>query len=150
LVILRFVRKFRPKQFTKIDCRDGFRGIAITGWQRYDHFAVLAELLPVGVPSLAVNLMATTHGFFNESLMAELYKRLECADNHLYDTFVNLETDPFLWDKMAWCFFPGSQLFKLTRNLENVQGSILQNFTSADFAKLYILCLFYKNLDLFG
>jgi hypothetical protein len=26
--------------------KDGFRGIAITGWQRYDHFAVLAELLP--------------------------------------------------------------------------------------------------------
>ena len=42
--------------------KDGFRGIAITGWQRYDHFAVLAELLPVGVPSLAVNLLTQTNG----------------------------------------------------------------------------------------
>jgi hexosaminidase len=25
---------------------------------------------------------------------------------------------------MAWCFFPGSQLFKLTRNLENVQTEV--------------------------
>nr|CAD7454944.1 unnamed protein product [Timema tahoe] len=33
-----------------------FRGIVVTGWQRYDHFSVLCELLPAGIPSLAVNL----------------------------------------------------------------------------------------------
>ena len=30
----------------------GFQGIVITGWSRYDHFAVLAELLPAAMPSL--------------------------------------------------------------------------------------------------
>uniref|UniRef100_A0A8C5QZ68 Hexosaminidase D n=1 Tax=Leptobrachium leishanense TaxID=445787 RepID=A0A8C5QZ68_9ANUR len=36
--------------------RDVFQGMALTGWQRYDHFSVLCELLPVGIPSLAVCL----------------------------------------------------------------------------------------------
>ena len=35
---------------------DKFVGLALTGWSRYDHFAILCELLPVGLPSLAYNL----------------------------------------------------------------------------------------------
>lgn len=40
----------------KYSSRIKFKGVFLTGWQRYDHFSVLCELLPTALPSLAVNL----------------------------------------------------------------------------------------------
>ncbi len=42
---------------------------------RYDHFAVLCELLPVATPSLAINLLTLQNGVYNESVES-LYLRM--------------------------------------------------------------------------
>lgn len=58
--------------------KNGLTGIALTGWQRYDHFAVLCELLPAALPSLTLNLLAVTHGFFNSMLRGAFLSALNC------------------------------------------------------------------------
>merc|ERR1719391_1551969 len=93
--------------------KKGFYGMVTTGWQRYDHFAVLCEILPVSIPSLVVQLVAMNHGYFNSSVMGDLYKGLDCpvgevnsnlAAANNFKTFINLEDDPYLYHKLTWCF----------------------------------------------
>ncbi|KAK7790047.1 hypothetical protein R5R35_008251 [Gryllus longicercus] len=116
--------------------KGGFRGIAVTGWQRYDHFAVLCELLPAAVPSLAVNLLATSHGYFNQSLRNKLYTSLGCAHStvsrysNAQDAIVNLNSDPYLWDKFGRCFFPGASFFKLTYRLHAAEFEVKEYIDS--------------------
>ena len=102
---------------------NGFQGIVITGWSRYDHFAVLAELLPASMPSLATNLISVSHGYFNASWQKELYQSLQCADNsRLYEEFIDLESDPTLHEKMSWCFFTGIINFRFLKTETNLKG----------------------------
>uniref|UniRef100_A0A2P2I1L9 beta-N-acetylhexosaminidase n=1 Tax=Hirondellea gigas TaxID=1518452 RepID=A0A2P2I1L9_9CRUS len=102
----------------------GFRGLVLTGWQRYDHFAVLCELFPAALPSLAVNLISVTRGFFNSTLQTEIYDALGCAQASKYQSWINLDADPFLWDKFTWCMFPGKQAFTLMSRLDSTRRDV--------------------------
>ncbi|XP_071619961.1 hexosaminidase D isoform X2 [Heliangelus exortis] len=72
---------------------DVLEGIVLTGWQRYDHFSVLCELLPVAIPSLAVCLQALENGGYSEKIKENVEKLLGMT---------NLETDTFMRYVTGW------------------------------------------------
>ncbi|XP_059486138.1 hexosaminidase D-like isoform X2 [Neocloeon triangulifer] len=96
--------------------REGFSGIAVTGWQRYDHFATLCELLPSGLPSLALDMLATSHGYFNHSLRPMIDSSMNCPSSPR--AIINMERDSFLWERFSGCAFPGATVFRLMSRLE--------------------------------
>lgn len=111
-----------------VSFKHGFAGIVLTGWQRYDHFAVLCELLPAATPSLALDLIAVSHGYFNASLRAQFLSSLSCPQPNSQHSspFINLDSDPHLWEKLARCMFPGSPFFRLTYRLRNTENEALE------------------------
>lgn len=100
----------------------GFRGLALTGWQRYDHFAALCELLPAAVPSLVLNLLAVSKGGFDRDVFPRMQELLECSSRIHYH--LDLEHDPFMWRALGVCFFPGSPVFRLTLRHHDVTKSL--------------------------
>ncbi|XP_069916185.1 hexosaminidase D isoform X4 [Oryctolagus cuniculus] len=65
---------------------DALRGIVLTGWQRYDHFSVLCELLPVGIPSLAACLQLLLHGGFTEDVKTKVENLLGLSSLEMTDS----------------------------------------------------------------
>ncbi|XP_037091338.1 hexosaminidase D-like [Pollicipes pollicipes] len=109
---------------------EGFRGLVLTGWQRYDHMAVLCELLPAAIPSLAVSLVAASHGFFNSSLQDLLYNTLGCPSAP-HELLSSLATDPQGSYAFSACDFPGSEFFKFTGQLESAVAQAEEFFATA-------------------
>ncbi|XP_058796637.1 hexosaminidase D-like [Phymastichus coffea] len=62
-----------------------FRGTVFTGWSRYDHYATMCELLPTGIPSLAICLKVWLHGY-TEQTHNQVAKSLGYIDHPLFVT----------------------------------------------------------------
>ncbi|XP_076438780.1 uncharacterized protein LOC143277762 [Babylonia areolata] len=91
-----------------------FRGIMFTGWQRYDHFAALCELLPVGLPSLSLSMQALKSGGFGREEMKAAGDVLKCS-NPLDLEFPALVKGS--WAVTQDCRFPGSPVLYAVQQL---------------------------------
>ena len=74
-----------------------FRGIALTGWSRYDHFAVLCELLPAALPSLVLNLAILTRGGHDFEAVKRAHRILQCGSQKALMTSEELRRNPMQW-----------------------------------------------------
>ncbi|VDO24654.1 unnamed protein product [Brugia timori] len=88
-----------------------FRGLIITGWQRYDHFAVLCELLPVALPSVVLNLLVAKAGdkISTQSIIKSVTAALNCTSRISLEYMHSFDS----------CDFPGVELFSVIHSLRN-------------------------------
>ncbi|KAK2717605.1 hexosaminidase D-like [Artemia franciscana] len=115
--------------------KNGVRGLVLTGWQRYDHFAVLCELLPGSLPSLAMTLSLVSNARIDLPIAKKVYQVLECINSPKYESFFDLTYDPKLVDKLAYCFFPGASFFKALYRLEKLQNEVDKTWKAATYER---------------
>ncbi|XP_014288128.1 hexosaminidase D isoform X2 [Halyomorpha halys] len=84
-------------------------GFVLTGWSRYDHFAVLCELLPPSVPSLLLNMITISkkHSSSTEEKKLSAWKEaLKCPSPSF--TLESLREDQSILTK---CDYPGAEVY---------------------------------------
>uniref|UniRef100_A0A8D0L7Q5 beta-N-acetylhexosaminidase n=1 Tax=Sphenodon punctatus TaxID=8508 RepID=A0A8D0L7Q5_SPHPU len=90
-----------------------YQGIALTGWQRYDHYSVLCELLPVGIPSLAVCLQTLVNAGFTEATKKKVLDLLG---------FQSIQLEKSTCEGSG--AFPGSEVYRM---VEHIHGQLRES-----------------------
>lgn len=117
----------------------GIQGIAVTGWQRYDHFSVLCELLPASIPSLAICLSTIAKGYFNVEVGNNvIFSALTCPEPSpeklIHRPWIELNGDPEL-SSFSKCMFPGSPTFRFVHHLTSIITETREYLDSLKFKR---------------
>ncbi|XP_034938120.1 hexosaminidase D-like isoform X2 [Chelonus insularis] len=99
-----------------------FKGAILTGWQRYDHFSVLCELLAPALPSLAANLAilrASNVNNFISELPSEAVEALDCQST----VSLTIPEPHYGWTK---CKFRGVEIYSVILRLFGLNQEINQ------------------------
>lgn len=98
-----------------------FRGIALSGWQRFDHFTMLCELLPVALPCLALCLKTVIE---RTGLTAEACNDVAQAIGHYGSIPLDVYPRPRAVPPAP--NFPGGNLYVSVLHLANVMAELEQ------------------------
>lgn len=88
----------------------GVRGLVLTGWQRYDHFSTLCELLPAALPSLVFSIAALRYNQLGKNAIAVSKKALGCEQSGWLHSSNDLDM-PYLYNFLWSCNFPGHDFY---------------------------------------
>lgn len=101
------------------------KGTMLTGWQRYDHFASLCELLPAGVPSLAVCLTTLRKVGVTKRELANINSILQCSASSPIQWKLNKKDAP-----PPRCNFHGHEILEgKSSNLLSVGSCLLDKYS---------------------
>jgi hexosaminidase len=96
-----------------------FQGLIITGWSRYDHMAVLAELLPVNLPTLVMCIETIESGRPLHGNFQKANQLLQCTAK--YDQ-----------GYIYGCQFPGRKIYELVNEMYS-QKDAMHKYIESDF-----------------
>ncbi|XP_057308314.1 hexosaminidase D-like [Hydractinia symbiolongicarpus] len=91
-------------------------GIALTGWSRFDHYGPLCELLPAGIPCLALCLTVLSKGKFDDRIHADVSEKLG------FTKVFKIDVTNFKGYTPEEAKFPGADVYKLAGGVENALG----------------------------
>lgn len=127
----------------KYSDRIKFKGVMLTGWQRYDHFGVLCELLPAAIPSLAVNLAVmqqSTLRRFPTEVPAKIIRSLKCEGG----VSLSIPEPQYGWTK---CDYHGVAVYKATFWLYMLHQEVARMEQDNTYRYLFFFIFINNNIN---